>query len=170
MYWTCLISSVGRASELGSEGRGFKPQNLNCFYLLFHEREPPYQKNLKIRQRIEKSDIGVPPKPPILEWIRNAKCHRITNTFANNTRRKKSRVASTRKAKGPGRFRSFDWMYWDRSGQKIPCCLSVLCVCLSVCLFVRARTPKLLNQFQWNFPQMVPYMSSCARLSFSSLA
>ena len=32
-----------------------------------------------------------------------------------------------------------DWMYWDRSGPKIPGCLSVcvsvcLCACLSVCL------------------------------------
>ena len=27
-----------------------------------------------------------------------------------------------------------DWMYWDRSGPKMPGCLSVcLCVCLSVC-------------------------------------
>ena len=49
-------------------------------------------------------------------------------------------------------------------------CLSVcLCVCVCVCLSVCARTPKLLGWFQWNFPQRVSYISSCVRLSFSSL-
>ena len=65
-------------------------------------------------------------------------------------------------------------MHSDRSCWKIPGCLSVclsvcLCVCASVCLSLHVRTPKVLGQFQWNFPQMVPYMSSYARLSFSSL-
>ena len=40
-----------------------------------------------------------------------------------------------------------------------------LCVCVSV----RARTPKLMGQFQWNFLKIVPYITSCVRISFSSL-
>ena len=43
-----------------------------------------------------------------------------------------------------------DWMYWDRSGPKIPGCLSVcvcLCVCLSVFVSVRAGMANLLDRF-----------------------
>ena len=66
---------------------------------------------------------------------------------------------------------SIDWMYCDRGVEKIPghLCVSVcvyVCLCVSVCvcvyvclcvyLSVRARTPKLLGRFQYNFPKKVP--------------
>ena len=58
-------------------------------------------------------------------------------------------------------------MYCDRRGPENRGCL---CVCLSVCLCVRASLAKLLGRFQPNFHQMVPHWSSGVRLCFGSLA
>ena len=44
-----------------------------------------------------------------------------------------------------------------------------LVVHVCVCLSVRARMPELPDRFQWISPQIVSSMSSCVRLSFSSL-
>ena len=82
----------------------------------------------------------------------------------------------------------FDWKCWD--GTEVmymyvchvclclcACvCLFVcvivcvfVCVCVCVCVSVRIRTQKLLGRFKWNLLQIVPYISSCVRLSFSSI-
>ena len=46
-----------------------------------------------------------------------------------------------------------DWMYCDRRGPENRGCL---CVCVSVCLSVRASIAKLLGRFQPNLPKWVP--------------
>ena len=72
----------------------------------------------------------------------------------------------------------FTFMYWDRSGPKIPGCLSVcvcvlVSVCVSVCvsvgLCVRTSMLKLLSRFRWSLKKMVLYTPSGVRLCFSSL-
>ena len=63
-----------------------------------------------------------------------------------------------------------DWMYWNRSGPKILGCLSVcLSMCVPVCLSALVWRNYRTN-LKENFPKLVLYMSSCARLCFSSLA
>ena len=55
---------------------------------------------------------------------------------------------------------------WGSENTGVSVCVSV---CLCVCLSVRARTAKLLGQFQWNFPNMTPSRFICVLLSFGSL-
>ena len=59
-------------------------------------------------------------------------------------------------------------MYCDRLGPEI---LGCLCVCVSMYLHlsVDTRSQKLLDSFRLNYPKIIIFMSSFARLCFSSL-
>ena len=136
-----LLAQSVEHQNLGQRVVGSHPITATVFISCFMSASLT-NKILKIRQRIEKTAI-LECHPNHLFF--SNKCHySITNTFANktDTRRTQSRVASTRKVEGPGRFNSlcvffvtFSHFHWLNILGSFE---SENTVCLSVCLSVRS--------------------------------
>ena len=75
------ISSVGRASDLGTVGRGIESPNGNCFYFLL-----PTKALQRSSMDGKDSDIGVSPKPSSSSNVGGVlmpNANGRTNTLAN---------------------------------------------------------------------------------------